>query len=165
MILAHLRQNVISHVKFTFCGICRVSLKEGIMWTHEDSIETTATPAQIWALFSNVPGWKKWNRGIEDIQIHGDFANGTTFTMQIPGDISFTSTLIDVRSNEGFTDETDIDGTRVLVHHKIVPLASGRTKVIYSTEITGPAAADLGPMVTADFPDVLGALKKIAENP
>ncbi|AMO99327.1 polyketide cyclase / dehydrase and lipid transport family protein [Collimonas arenae] len=139
--------------------------KDGTMWTHEESIETTATPARIWELFSNVPGWVKWNSGIESIQIHGPFAHGTTFAMRIPGDISFTSVLTEVRENESFTDETVIEGTRVLVHHKIVPLASGRTKVIYSTEVTGPAAAEFGPMVTADFPDVLGALKNIAENP
>jgi hypothetical protein len=133
------------------------------MWTHEESIETTATPARIWTLFADVHGWKKWNKGIENIQIHGPFANGTTFTMHIPGEDVFTSTLIDVKENQGFTDQTIIDGTRVLVHHKIVPLASGGAKIIYSTEITGPAAAEFGPVITADFPDVLGALKSIAE--
>ncbi|WP_442781637.1 SRPBCC family protein [Collimonas fungivorans] len=133
------------------------------MWTHEESIETSAAPARIWQLFADVQGWKKWNKGIDNIQIHGAFVDGTTFTMQPPGEDVFTTTLIDVRENQGFTDETIIDGTRVLVHHKIVPLASGGSKVIYSTEITGPAAADFGPMVTADFPDVLSALKNIAE--
>ncbi|MQR00643.1 SRPBCC family protein [Glaciimonas soli] len=134
------------------------------MWTHEDSIETTATPAQIWKIFSDVSNWKKWNNGIENIEIHGAFANGTTFTMRVPGEDTFTSTLIEVKENASFTDETVLDGTRVLVHHKIMPLASGRTKIIYSTEITGPAAAEFGPMVTGDFPDVLRALKNIVEN-
>ncbi|MES2104657.1 MAG: SRPBCC family protein [Pseudomonadota bacterium] len=134
------------------------------MWTHEESMETTATPAQIWTLFSDVPGWKKWNDGIEYLEMRGPFANGTTFSMQPPGEEAFISTLTDVKENEGFTDETVIDGTRVVVYHKIIPLASGSTKVIYSTEITGPAEAEFGPMVTADFSDVLGKLKKLAEN-
>ncbi|WP_211451531.1 SRPBCC family protein [Collimonas antrihumi] len=133
------------------------------MWAHEDSIETTATPAQVWKLFADVEGWKKWNQGIDNIEIHGAFAVGTTFSMQPPGEDVFTTTLIDVKENQSFTDETIIDGTRILVHHRIVPLASGGSKVIYSTEITGPAAADFGPMVTADFPEVLAALKKLAE--
>jgi hypothetical protein len=134
------------------------------MWTHEESIETTATPAQIWGLLSDVAGWIKWNAGIEHIEIHGAFANGTTFSMQPPGEDAFISTLIDVKENEGFTDETVIDRTRVVVHHKIVPLPSGHTKVIYRTEIDGPAAADFGPVVTADFPEVLAALKNLAER-
>jgi hypothetical protein len=77
-----------------------------------------------------VAGWKQRNAGIEHIEIHDAFANGTTFAMQPPGEDAFTSTLIDVREDDGFTDETVMDGTRVLVHHKIVPLGSGRTKVV-----------------------------------
>jgi hypothetical protein len=134
------------------------------MWTHEESIETSAAPARIWKLFSDVVGWKRWNAGIAKIEMTGPFAAGTTFFMQPPGDAGFTSTLLDVRENELFTDETMIDGTRVVVHHRITPLASGGTKIIYSTEITGPHAAQFGPMVTSDFADVLMALKELAEN-
>ena len=134
------------------------------MWKHEESIETTATPARIWALFSDVPGWKRWNAGIERIEIHGPFANGTTFSMQPPGEAAFLSTLVEVRENAGFTDETVVDGTRVLVQHKIAPLPSGNTRIVYSTEITGPDASAFGPMVTGDFPDVLKALKAVAEE-
>ena len=134
------------------------------MWTHEESIESTATPAQIWKVWSDVQGWKRWNAGIEEIELHGPFAPGTTFSMKPPGEDPFTSTLVDVRPDESFTDETIIDGTRVLVRHAIVPLAAGRVRISYSTEITGPSAAEFGPMVTADFPDVLKGLKRVAET-
>ena len=133
-------------------------------WQHEESIDTRATPAQIWPLFADVAGWKLWNNGIEHIEIHGPFAAGTSFTMQPPGDDAFTSTLLDVRENQGFTDETVLGDIRVLVHHRIVPLESGGTRIIYGTEISGPGAADVGPMITGDFPDVLAALKRLAEG-
>lgn len=133
-------------------------------WQHEESIETSATPAQIWPLFADVAGWKRWNNGIERIEIHGPFAAGTTFTMQPPGDDAFTSTLLEVREHEGFTDETVLGDIRVLVHHRIVPLGNGRTRIVYSTDITGDGAADVGPMITGDFPDVLAALKRLAES-
>jgi hypothetical protein len=135
------------------------------MWTHEESIETSASPARIWALFADVPGWKHWNAGIAQIHIHGPFVRGTTFEMQPPGEDAFTSTLIEVIEPQGFIDETVVDDTRVLVDHRIEALAPGRTRITYRTEITGPAAADFGPMVTADFPDVLRALKRLAEQP
>ena len=134
------------------------------MWTHEQSIETSASPARVWQLFADVARWKDWNAGIEKIDIHGPFANGTTFTMQPPGQDVITSKLIDVKPNEGFTDETVVDDTRVIVSHRLVTLPSGRTKIIYSTEITGPAADEFGPMVTSDFPEVLAALKRLAEQ-
>ena len=47
-------------------------------------------------------------------------------------------------------------------------LRTGRTAVVYRTEISGPAAAavgpELGPAITADFPDVLTALVSLAEK-
>src|SRR6184192_1061313 len=122
------------------------------MWSHEENIEVNATPASIWKLFSDVSGWKRWNAGIEHIEIHGPFASGTTFTMQPPGSDAFVSTLKEVRENESFTDETLIDGTSVLVHHGIEHLDANRSRIIYSTTITGPAAAEIGPFVTEDFP-------------
>jgi len=68
-------------------------------WTHTESIETPATPAQVWALFRDVAGWTRWNAGIERIALHGPFASGTTFTMQPPGTDALTSTLIAVKEN------------------------------------------------------------------
>ena len=134
------------------------------MWTHEDSIETSALPARVWELFSDVARWKDWNAGIEIIEIHSPFTEGTTFTMQPPGQDALTSTLIEVKPNESFTDETVVDETRVLVSHQLVQLPSGRTKIIYRTEITGPGAEEFGAMVTSDFPNVLAALKNLAEQ-
>jgi len=136
----------------------------GAVWTHSESIETSAALAQVWKLFADVAGWKRWNAGIEHIEIFGDFIAGTTFFMQPPGEAGFTSTLVDVQENNLFVDETVIDGTRVLVTHKLIPLAAGGTRIIYATEITGPAAAEFGSMVTGDFKAVLSALRKLAEN-
>lgn len=135
------------------------------MWTHEESIEIRAAPARIWQLFADVPGWKAWNAGIDRIELHGLFVAGTTFTMQPPGSDAFVSTLVDVRDHEGFTDETVIDDTRVVVEHRIEPQASGSVRVVYRTLITGPSAAAFGPMVTGDFGEVLRGLKALAERP
>lgn len=134
------------------------------MWTHEESIETFAAPERVWGLFSNVERWKDWNAGIESIELHGPFVEGTSFTMRPPGQDALMSTLIEVEPNQSFTDETVVGETRVVVSHRLEPLPSGRSKIIYNTRITGPDAAEFGPMVTADFPDVLAALKRLAEQ-
>ncbi len=134
------------------------------MWSHEESIETVGSPARVWELFSDVGHWKDWNAGIESIELHGPFAEGTTITMKAPGQDALTSTLIQVKPSQSFTDETVVGETRVLVSHRLESLPSGRTKIVYSTQITGPDAGEIGPMVTADFPDVLAALKNLAEQ-
>jgi uncharacterized protein YndB with AHSA1/START domain len=134
------------------------------MWRHEEIIETSAPAARVWELFADIARWKSWNAGIESIEIHGPFRAGTKFTMTPPGQDALHSTLIEVTPGESFTDETVVDETRVVVSHKLVALPSGNTKIIYSTEITGPAATEFGPMVTSDFGDVLASLKKLAES-
>ena len=134
------------------------------MWTHDESIEVAATPAQVWKLLADVAGWKQWNAGIERIEMHGPFVAGTTFAMKPPGEDGFTSTLLDVRQNEGFVDETVLDGTRVVVDHRLALLSSGKTRITYSTKVTGATAAELGPKVTGDFVDALNALKRLAET-
>jgi hypothetical protein len=84
--------------------------------------------------------------------------------MQPPGSEPFTSTLLEVEENRGFTDVTEIDGTRVVVRHSIAAMPGGGSRVTYATEITGAQAAEFGPMVTGDFPDVLAGLKRAAEG-
>ena len=133
------------------------------MWTDTASIATTASPQALWRLFEDVAGWTNWNAGIARIALHGPFASGSTFDMQPPGMEAFTSQLHDVRPNAGFVDETVLDGTRFLVSHELQPLPSGGTRVTYSIRVEGPEAAALGPLVTADFPEVLAALKALAE--
>jgi hypothetical protein len=58
-------------------------------------------------------------------------------------------------------------GVVVRVTHKIEPLGDRRTRVVYLAAVDGPNAESLGPeigpQVTADFPDVLASLKSRAE--
>jgi len=134
-------------------------------WHGEHSIETTATPEAIWAAFRDVPGWKAWNAGIEHIELEGPFADGTWFTMKPPGQDAFRSRLIEVRDNECFVDETRIDDLVVTVAHRIEWVAAGRTRVTYAATATGPGAAEVGPAISADFPDVLAALAARVARP
>ncbi|MEP7053021.1 MAG: SRPBCC family protein [Pseudomonadota bacterium] len=127
-------------------------------WTIEHSLEINVVPQAVWALFRDVAGWKQWNAGIETIELEGPFADGTWFTMTPPGGDQLRSRLIDVRENECFIDETVVDDLRIRVAHRLTPLAPERTRVTYSVEAVGPGAAEVGPMISADFPDVLASL-------
>jgi uncharacterized protein YndB with AHSA1/START domain len=138
------------------------------MWEYEHSVETTAAPGMVWRLWTDMAAWPQWNAGIETITVDGPFAAGTTFTMTPPGDEPIRMHLTEVVPGELFTDEMDAGDFVVRTVHRVEPAAGGRTRVIYRTEITGPAAAQagpqLGPAITADFPEVLAALVKLAEG-
>ena len=56
----------------------------------------------------------------------------------------------------------------VRTEHKVERAAANRTRIVYRTEITGPAAdqagPQIGPEITADFPEVVAALAKLAQG-
>lgn len=133
------------------------------IWRSEYAIETSAAADTIWSIFRDVAAWKNWNAGIEQIDIDGPFATGTWFTMKPPGEEALRSQLIDVRESECFVDETQVGDLVIKVTHRIESLGRARTRIVYAVDAKGPQAAEIGPVVASDFPEVLASLAKLAE--
>jgi uncharacterized protein YndB with AHSA1/START domain len=138
------------------------------MWEYEHAVDTTAAPEVVWRLWSDIPGWPQWNEGVEKITVDGPFTVGTGFTMTPPGEDPISMRLAEIVPGELFADEMDGGDFTVRTVHRLEPAAGGRTRIIYRTEIAGPAAdqvgPELGPAITADFPQVLAALAALAEG-
>src|SRR2546421_12987486 len=138
------------------------------MWEYEHTAETTAAPEALWRHWSDMAAWPRWNDGIASIEIDGPFAVGTTFTMTPPGDDPVRMRLVEIVPGVLFTDEMDAGDFVVRTVHRLDPAAPGTTRVTYRTEITGGAAdqvgPQLGPAITADFPDVVAKLVALAER-
>jgi hypothetical protein len=133
------------------------------MWEYEHTIETTVAPQALWEVWADIEAWSQWSPGIAEIKVDGPFTAGTTFAM-IPGpdEEPINMRLADVVVGEQFTDVCDFGGVIVTTVHRLEPLDGGGTRVTYRTEITGAEADELGPQIgpdiTADFPDVVAAL-------
>ena len=138
------------------------------MWTKEHSIETTASPAAVWRLWSDVARWPDWNTDLERAELSGPFAAGSAITMyQRRGD-AIELRIAEASEPEGFVDQADLGEVVVRTIHRLEPLLGDRVRVIYRMEITGPEADTLGPQIgpeiSADFPQVLAALVERAEG-
>jgi uncharacterized protein YndB with AHSA1/START domain len=138
-----------------------------VAWEYEYSVTTSAERDTVWRHWSDMAAWPAWNAGIEKIEIDGPFQVGTTFTMTPPGDDPIRMRLTEIVPGELFTDEADGGDFVVTTVHRLEQTGAG-TRIVYRTEISGPAAAQLGPeigpAITADFPDVLEALVALAER-
>jgi len=141
-----------------------VPVSDETIWRSEYAIETSANAETIWTIFCDVPAWKTWNAGIEQIDINGPFAAGTWFTMKPPGEEALRSQLIEVRENACFVDETRVGDLVVRVAHRIESVGPGRTRIVYAVDARGPQASEIGPAVASDFPEVLASLAKLAET-
>ena len=136
------------------------------MWEYEHSAETTVPRETLWRSWSDPNRWPEWNPGIETFELDGPFAPGTTFRMTSPDGDTVELRFVEIVDGELWSDVFLGDGFEVLTQHRLDPLPSGATRVVYRTEITGPAAGtlgpEIGPQITADFPEVVAGLIKHA---
>ncbi|MFF5211248.1 SRPBCC family protein [Streptosporangium sp. NPDC000396] len=137
------------------------------MWKYEHTVETSAAPERIWALYADVNGWDAWDTSIEKIELHGPFEVGTEISMTPTGQDGVRFTIIELKENELFADETDLGDVKLHFIHTLLRIDGG-TRVTHRVEITGPAAEQvgphLGPAITSDLPDAMEALVKLAES-
>jgi hypothetical protein len=137
------------------------------VWSTEHNRETTASPASIWRLWSNVATWREWNADIERIEMSGPFAAGSTISMTPIGQDTVDLRIAETSELNLFVDEADLGDVVVKTFHRVDPIDEGRSMVTYRIEITGPAAdtvgPELGPEISGDFPETLAALTERAE--
>ena len=138
------------------------------MWSAEHSIETTASPEKVWSLWTDVAAWPRWNEDLDRAELTGPFAEGSTITMFPREDDLIELTIAEANEPDRFLDRADLGPVVVQTAHRVVRLDDERAKIVYRLEITGPEAdtlgPELGPQITADFPDVLAKLAAAAEN-
>ncbi len=133
-------------------------------YTH--SIETDASAGAIWSLYEDVTSWPEWDAEAEEITRDGPFATGTTGTMKFAGQGLLRYRLTRVEPLNEWIDETAVDQIVVHVAHRLEPLAGGRLRLTYAAEIDGPEeqTSQIGPAITADFPDTMQALVALAKE-
>ena len=140
------------------------------MWEYEYSAETSVPAEAIWKLWADVEGWGAWDAGLAKVYIDGPFAVGSTITMAAadPDPDPVRVRIAELVDGELFVDEADFDGVLIRTIHRLDRLGGDRIRVRYRTEITGPAAdqvgPELGPAITGDFPAKVAALLALAEG-
>ncbi|MFB7666021.1 SRPBCC family protein [Kitasatospora sp. NPDC056138] len=136
------------------------------MWVYEHGIETDAAREAIWRLWADVENWGSWNAGIEKIEFQGPFTEGASITMTPPGEEPVALRVTEAREGELFTDEARFGGLVLSTTHRLVPLDREHTRVVYRMEITGEGADEVGPQIgpgiTADWPETMAALVDLA---
>lgn len=138
------------------------------MCEYEHSIEAAVAAEAVWRVWVDVERWGDWNADIEAIAIDGPFAVGSEIAMTPRGSDTVRLRLDAVEEERRFVDVADLGGVSVRTEHRIDPLGAGRLRLTYRTEIDGPAAAavgpQIGPAITADFPETMAALVARAQE-
>ncbi|MEU1288303.1 polyketide cyclase, partial [Kitasatospora sp. NPDC005856] len=114
-----------------------------------------------------VAAWPEWNTDIEKIELRGGFGDGGEITMVPRGQEPVELRLDRVTAGEGFVDEALFGPIRLRTTHRLRPTERG-TRITYRMEISGEGSDDagpeIGPQITADWPDTMQALARRAER-
>lgn len=136
------------------------------MWVYEHSVETSVASEALWRLWSDVEEWGSWNADIEKIEIRGPFAVGAEITMTPAGQDPVLLRIAELVEGELFVDEARIEGLLLRTTHRLEPLDEQRTRVVYRMEISGRGADEVGPQIgpaiTADWPETMASLVGLA---
>jgi len=132
------------------------------MWTHEHIADTDLKPEAVWKVLRDIDNWARWDTSMETVTLHGPFAVGSRVTMKPTGQEPITSVITAITENELYADETDLGDVILRFSHTLTRRADGGTRITHRLEITGPKAdelgPELGPAITADFPEAMQAL-------
>src|SRR5262245_1438346 len=138
------------------------------MWTAEHSIDTSALPEQVWRLWADVDGWPEWNGDIERIELDGSFAAGGRIMMTPHGQEAIELLIAEAVEPVLFVGEGHLGDAVCRTTQRLERVVNARSRVTYRMDIDCPAAdtlgPELGPAISADFPETLAALVARAEG-
>jgi hypothetical protein len=138
------------------------------VWSTEHSVTTSAAPERIWQLWADVSRWAEWNGDIEQVELVGPFAAGSRIVMTPIGQEPIELRIAEAAEPELFVDEADLGDIVVRTTHRVQRIDGERLQITYRMEIAGPQADVLGPQIgpeiSADFPQTLAALAERAEG-
>lgn len=130
---------------------------------YEHSVRTKASPADVWALWSDVGSWHCWDPAVERVALEGHFAEGAAGTMTLTGGVEAPFVLDIVEPGSRYLDRLMIGELVIRIDHVVTEIDGG-SEVVVSTHVDGEGAKSIGPLVTGDTSKALDALVQMAEN-
>src|SRR6266498_455411 len=94
-------------------------------FTYQHQLETSASPAALWRLYSDVTTWPGWDDAFEAVTLDGPFAAGSAGTLKLRGQDPLAFRIVDAEPERGFVDETETPGGVIRFRHRIEPVDGG----------------------------------------
>ena len=137
------------------------------MADNQRSVETSASPAAVWRVWSNPATWQEWNPDVQSMTLNGPFAAGTSGTMKTKQGTRAIE-LTEVVPGKSFRLETAvIPLTRFAFECQVGAGPTGKTIISQGIRVGGPLGGLVGGMmgrqIADSFPGLLQGLARKAE--
>jgi hypothetical protein len=134
-------------------------------FSHTDS--TTATSDKIWQIWTDVPNWKKWDKGLKEAIIEGEFIVGTKGKLIPDKGLKSKFIISELEPNKSYTFKTKIPFGWLIIKRSL-EVKEGKTFFTHDVEFTGIFKRILGNKLGKNYramlPSVLTEIKLIAES-
>lgn len=105
----------------------------------KNTVETNATPTQIWRVWQDVESWKSWDEEIEFSRLDGPFKAGTTGSLKMHSSPILKTEITQCEPLRRYVFEAKLLLARS-VSTSIIDQAADKTYVTLINEIRGPLA-------------------------
>jgi hypothetical protein len=133
----------------------------------EASLETTAPPAKVWRVWSDVNHWPEWNPDMNESRIDGPLKLGATGMINTKSGGKHDVVVTQYEDGRSFElESTALPGTKMAIRASIAASGAG-SRITQGFEPRGLLAPIVGPMmggaILKTFNSVLGGLKQKVE--
>jgi len=134
----------------------------------EASLETTAPPATVWRVWSDVNRWPEWNPDMKESRLDGPLKLGATGMINTKSGGKHDVVVTHFQDGRSFElESTALPGTKMAIRATIAPSGAG-TRISQGFEPRGLLAPLVGPMMSGQilktFDAVLDGLKRKVET-
>ena len=134
----------------------------------EASLQTKASPADVWRVWSDVSTWPDWNPDMKESRLDGPLQRGTTGTINTRSGGKHDVVVTFVEQGKSFELESSaMPGTRMAIRATVTPM-NGGTRIAQAFEARGLLAPIVGPMMAGPilktFSEVLAGLARKVES-
>ncbi len=134
----------------------------------QHTLETTALPENIWALWADVPGYKEWDEAIVWAKLKGEFKVGASGKLKPNGGHTAAFTITEMEEGRSFSYVTLLPFARLQFHHAMESTDMG-TRLTHRIEVKGPFAwvwaQVLRSALRTNIPAAMRKLARLAEQP
>lgn len=129
-------------------------------------VATSASPAAVWRLWMDVPGWGRWDRGLKSATSSGPIKAGATGKIVPLSGPSSNFKVTDFAPGTAYAFATSLPLATLTVRRTIAA-TTPRTIIRHDVQFSGPAAgfwaARFGPGFRAALPPTMQRLAALAE--
>lgn len=131
------------------------------------SLETTASAATIWSIWTDVPHWKDWDTGLKDASMKGEFKRDAKGVITSLEGRKSKFTVVEMVEGESYTYKTKLPLGSLYVKRSLSTTGGTTTfthEVWFAGLTGGIFAKAFGSKFRNMLPDVLQNIKAIAES-